>query len=167
MKARYSYPLLFLLPSAMVAFLTAFVVVGVGAGALWVFVYGDNTWPKSADAALMSVAVFAAAATLSLLLFASYSYGRSREPTGGLARRHVVWALVISILLPAVVFLRQWQIGNPGTIGPKADTLVCANFCTTNKFNASRPPQDGTCRCYGKNGQESLNISMNRVHSDE
>ena len=167
MRARYSYPLLFLLPSAMVAFLAAFIVVGAGAGVLWIFVYGDNTWPKSADTALMSLAVLAAAGTLSLLLFTSYSYGRSREPVGGLARRHVVWALVISIALPALVFLRQWQIGNMGTIGPKADTLVCADFCTTKKFNESRFPQDGTCRCYDKSGHEALNISMSQVHSGE
>jgi hypothetical protein len=117
MKARYSYPLLFLLPSAMVAFLAAIVVVGAGAGVLWIFVYGDNTWPKSADTALMSLAVAASAATLSLLLSISYSYGKNSESAGGLARRHVVWAILISILLPALVLLRQWQIGALGSAG--------------------------------------------------
>lgn len=53
MKARYSYPLLFLLPSAMVAVLAAFVVVAVGAGVLWLFVYGDNQWPESARTGLI------------------------------------------------------------------------------------------------------------------
>lgn len=117
MKARYSYPLIFLLPSAMVAFLAAFVVVGAGAGVLWIFVYGDNTWPKFANTALMSLAVVASAATLALLLYTGYSYGKKSESAGGLAKRHVVWAILISILLPALVLLRQWQISALGNAG--------------------------------------------------
>lgn len=114
MKARYSYPLLFLLPSTMAAFLAAVVVAGAGAGVLWIFVYGDDSWPDSASTALMSLAVIASVATLAILMFASYSYGKSREPARGLARQHIVWALGISILLPAVVLLHQWQVCNFG-----------------------------------------------------
>lgn len=79
MKARYSYPLLFLLPSLMVALLVAVVVVGAGAGVLWIFVYGDNTWPEVANTALTTLAVVAAAATLASLLYAGYAYGKRRE----------------------------------------------------------------------------------------
>lgn len=114
MKTRYSYPLLFLLPSVMVAFLVAFVVVVAGAGVLWIFVYGDDPWPESSGTALMSLAVIASAATLASLMFASYSYGKSREPSGGMAGRHVACGVGISILLPALVLLHQWQVGNLG-----------------------------------------------------
>lgn len=117
MKARYSYPLLFLLPCTVVALLAAFVVVGAGAGVLWIFVYGDNTWPKAAGTALMSIAVASSAATLALLLYAGYSYGKNSESAGGLARRHVVWAILFSILLPALVLLREWQVGAFGGAG--------------------------------------------------
>ena len=114
MKTRYSYPLLFLLPSAMVAFLVGIVVVGAGAGVLWIFVYGDNPWPKSSDTALVSLAVIASAATLASLIFASYSYGKNREPSGGMAGWHIAWGVGVSILLPALVLLHQWQVGNLG-----------------------------------------------------
>ena len=114
MKTRYSYPLLFLLPSAMVAFLVAIVVIGTGAGVLWIFVYGDNSWPESSGTALMSLAVIASVATLAFLLFTGYSYGKNREPSGGMAGRHVAWGVGISILLPALVLLHQWQVGNLG-----------------------------------------------------
>ena len=114
MKTRYSYPLLFLLPSAMVAFLVAFAVVGAGAGVLWIFVYGDNSWPESSSTVLMTLAVIASATTLASLMRASYSYGKQREPSGGMARRHVAWAVGISLLLPALVLLHQWQVGNLG-----------------------------------------------------
>lgn len=114
MKTRYSYPLLFLLPSAMVAFLVAFVVVGAGAGVLWIFVYGDKPWPETSGIALMSLALIASAATLALLMRASYAYGKNREASGGMAGRHVAWCVGISILLPALALLHQWRVGNLG-----------------------------------------------------
>lgn len=111
-KARYSYPLLFLLPGAMVALLAAFVVAGAGAGVLWLFVYGDNPWPKSAGSALMILATAVSALTLAGLVAAAYSFGKKREAAGGLSRRHVVMAAGVTILLPALALLHQWQVGN-------------------------------------------------------
>lgn len=46
MKARYSCVLVFLLPSAMDAALAAIVLTAAGAAVLWIFVYGDDPWPK-------------------------------------------------------------------------------------------------------------------------
>jgi hypothetical protein len=114
MKARLAYPLLFLLPSAMAAFLSAFVAAGVAAGILWLFVYGDNTWPQAAGNAVMGFAVVVSIAVLAMLLFASYSFGKRREASGGLARRHVAFAIIVSVLLPALALLHQWQVGNLG-----------------------------------------------------
>ena len=68
MKARYGYPLLLLLPSAMLAALAAIVVVAVGAGVLWIFVYGDDPWPASANTLLMALAAVASVTTLLALL---------------------------------------------------------------------------------------------------
>lgn len=117
MKARYSYPLLFLLPSAMAALLVAAVVVGAGAGVLWIFVYGDNPWPKSAETALMILATAVSALTLVVLIAAAYSFGKKRELAGGLSRRHIVVAASISVLIPALVLFHQWQVGNLGPAG--------------------------------------------------
>jgi uncharacterized membrane protein len=114
MKPRFAYPLLFLLPSAMVAFLSGFIAAGAGGGILWVFVYGDNSWPRAASNAVMALAVVVAVAMLVTLLFASYSFGKAREVAGGLAKAHVALALAISVLLPALVLLHQWQVGNLG-----------------------------------------------------
>ncbi len=114
MKVRFLYPLMFLIPSAMAAILIGFVAAGAGAGILWIFVYGDNTWPQAAETVVMAFAALASAATLTMLAAASYAFGKRREATGGLARRHVVLALAFSILLPALALLHQWQVGNLG-----------------------------------------------------
>lgn len=117
MKARYSYPLLFLIPSAMVAAANAVVVAGVGAGVLWLFVYGDSAWPESARAVLTVFALVAAVLTLVMLLHASYRFGRRREAAGGLRPSHVLLAIALSLALPLLAVLHQWQVGNLGDRG--------------------------------------------------
>jgi hypothetical protein len=98
----------------MAAFLSAFVAAGAGAGILWLFVYGDRTWPQAANNAIMGFAVFASIGTLVLLLFVGYSFGKSHETSAGLTRRHVAFAIAISVLLPALALLHQWHVGNLG-----------------------------------------------------
>ena len=115
MKARFAYPLVFLLPSAMAAIVLAVVAGAATGGILWLFVYGDNGWPAAADHAVVAFAGLVAAGILLTLLFASYSFGKARESTGGLSMWHVALAAVVSVLLPALVLLHQWQIGNLGT----------------------------------------------------
>ena len=114
MKARFAYPLAFFIPSAMAAFLSAFVMGGAAGGILWLFVFGDDPWPGGADKALMTLVTLVAATTLAALLFASYSFGKTREVHGGLSRRHLALACAISVLLPALALLYEWQVGNIG-----------------------------------------------------
>jgi hypothetical protein len=114
MKARFAYPLAFLLPSLMVAVISAVIVGAAAGGVLWLFVYGDNTWPDTAETVVMSLVGLVAAATLGALLFASYSFGKARELTSGMSKRHLVLAAVVSVLLPLLVLLHQWQVGNLG-----------------------------------------------------
>jgi hypothetical protein len=116
-KARYSYPLLFLLPSAMIAVLAAFVVVGAGAGVLWIFVYGDDPWPESTNSVLMAIATITSVLTFATLVALSYFFGKNRETKGSLCRSHAVVALGVSVGFPLLVALHQWQVGNIGSNG--------------------------------------------------
>jgi hypothetical protein len=81
---------------------------------LWIFVYGDNPWPTSASTLLMVLAVAASVITLLALVFAAYIFGKNREATGGPSARHIVIAATASVLIPALVLLQQWQVGNLG-----------------------------------------------------
>lgn len=107
MKARFSYPLVFLLPCAVTAAMAGVVVAGIGAGVLWLFIYGDNSWPDTAEKVVMALAAVVAAASFATLVSASYFYGRRRESSGGLSKWHVVVALAFTILLPALWAFRQ------------------------------------------------------------
>lgn len=112
MKARYSYPLLFLLPSAMAAAAVALLVVAVGSGVLWIFVFGDDPWPSAANTALTSAAACTAIVTFVWLLTLTYRTGKRRESAGGLHRSHALLALGLSVGLPFLALLHQWQVGN-------------------------------------------------------
>jgi hypothetical protein len=114
MKARHSYPLLFLLPSAMLAAGVLVFVAAAGAGVLWIYVYGDNEWPASARSALMWLASICAASSFLALIAASYRFGKAREASGGVSRSHMRWALGLSLGLPLLALLHQWQVGNLG-----------------------------------------------------
>jgi RsiW-degrading membrane proteinase PrsW (M82 family) len=114
-KARYSYALLFLLPNAMMAFLAGVILAAAGAGVLWIFVYGDSPWPESANTALMTAAVATSASLLAALVALSYRFGKNQETKGGLRRSHALVAVSVSILLPLLVLLHQWQVGNIGS----------------------------------------------------
>lgn len=114
MRARFAYPLLFLLPSAMAAGLVAFAVGGAFAGMLWLYAYGDNRWPDSAGVLLAACLAAAFVITLAALVGGAYAFGRQREAAGGLAKRHIVLAAAASLVLPAIALLHQWKVGNLG-----------------------------------------------------
>ena len=113
-KARYAYPLLFLAPIAMLGIIVAALAVAAGAGVLWIFVYGDHPWPASANTALMAPAVLIGLGVIVGLTVAAYRVGKARESRGGLPRGHMLAALGLSIGLPLLVLLHQWQVGNLG-----------------------------------------------------
>lgn len=115
MKARFSYPLVFLLPCAMLASIAAFVSIGVGAGVAWLFIHGDNSWPDAAERIIMALSVVVALTSFATLVSASYFYGKRQESLGGLSKWHATVAVVTAIVLPALVLLRQYQIGVLGS----------------------------------------------------
>lgn len=112
MKARYSYVLLFLPPSILAAFMVTFIVIAVGGGLLWIYVYGDNVWPQSALNTLMAIALTATALTLATPVALSYSFGKRQEAKGGLSRSHMRVAVFASVGLPLLMLMHQLYVGN-------------------------------------------------------
>jgi hypothetical protein len=99
----------------MLASIAAVVSVGVGAGVAWLFIYGDNSWPDLAERIIMALSVAVALTSFTALVSASYFYGKRQESLGGLSKWHVTGAVATAIFLPALVLLRQYQIGALGS----------------------------------------------------
>src|SRR5688500_1255997 len=110
MRRRHLYVLLFSVPSLFAALLAGLAVFGAAAGALWLFVYGDQAWPSVAGNILVALFVVMAAATWGVLIWAAYAAGRRAEARESLNRAHVLGAALATIALPLLLLLYQWRV---------------------------------------------------------
>lgn len=158
MKRRYLYLLLFALPALLAAVIISITLFGATAGALWLFVFGDNTWPASVNNLLTAMFFLVGIALWLALLSAAYRVGRRQEQHEALNTRHVAVAVGATLLMLLVAAAHQWSVGN---IGPKSDSLVCAEHCQSKGFAGSgMPPRDSgdrTCSCFDAQGREFVN----------
>jgi hypothetical protein len=161
MRRRHSYLLLFVVPAALCAAMAAVLVVGAAAGAMWIFVYGDNPWPAAAEVTLASLAGLAFVATFSALLSIAYRVGRAQEERANFNYAHWRLALGSCALLVLIAVGYQWKVGN---VGPRSEGEVCADFCTLRGFNgSSMPPRNSglsTCICVDGKGRGAVTASI-------
>lgn len=154
MRRRTLYLLMFAVPAALVALVAALAAFGAVAGALWLFVYGDEPWPAAAQALLVGGFAVTAIACWLALVRVAHSVGRGQEASAGLNRRHVGVAVGGTALLAGLIALHQWSVGN---IGAPSDGLRCMDWCRGEGFDASAmPARDSgrrTCQCLDANGR--------------
>lgn len=160
MKRRYVYALIYAVPAFIVAAIVTVVVTVAIAGILWLFVYGDHPWPSFVDRYSPIFIVAVLATTWLALLSAVLAWGKRQEARASFDMKHVYFAAGATLSLVLLVLVQQRSVGN---IGPQPDVIVCSDFCTARKFQASRFPQDGTCGCYDTNGKEALRVPMSRI----
>lgn len=158
------YPLVYAVPALMVAAIAMVVATVAIAGVLWVFVFGDDTWPSFVrDLAPVFMATVLGIGWL-VLLAVAYRRGRQEEARGAFDRKHLLVSAGAAAGLVLLVLLHQRSVGN---IGPRSDSLACNVYCSDKGFAASRFPQDGTCRCMRVTGPEVLNVPMDDVRAAE
>ena len=167
MKKRHTYVLFFAIPAFLASLIVAGLVLGAGAGALWLFVFGDNPWPSAAGNALAVGFILAFAACWIGLLSAAYAAGKKHEDSPGFDAR-VVWASSgATALLVLLVVAHQRSVGN---LGPKDDGTLCSAFCQARGHSGSgMPPRnsgDTTCSCYDAQGREAVKAPIEKVREE-
>ena len=159
MQRRYLYVLLFGIPALLGAVIATTLLFGAVAGALWLFVFGDNPWPASTDALLGAALVAVCIALWLSLLAVAYGVGRKQEARAALNPRHAMAAAGITAMLVMLVVSQQWSVGN---LGPPSDGARCADFCRDKGFAGSgMPPRDAgtpSCSCYDEKGSEAIKV---------
>jgi hypothetical protein len=152
-RRRHLYVLLWAIPTLLASLIGAAVVLAAAAGALWLFVLGDNPWPTAAEVALTGTFVLVLLVLWGTLLAAAWAVGRQQESAPRLNAAHVAAAAGVTVLLGAFVALRV-----AGPMGPKSDGEICSDMCQAQGFSASGMPPtntgDRTCTCYGEKGAE-------------
>ena len=158
---RHVYVLLFVVPALLVSIIAAALTLAASAGALWLFVYGDDPWPDTANVLLGAIFLLVAAALGLALLSVAYTVGRQQEGEPSLNKRHVALSLGATVVLAAIIIVRLVGLN---VAGARSDSVVCADLCRSEGFTASGlPPRDSgdrTCSCYDAQGQEVRRVTL-------
>ena len=165
MKKRYIYTILFGVPGLLISAILALIVAGTAAGALWIFVFGDNPWPASVEKILpiMILAVFLVVWTA--ILAAGFFIGKRLERDPVFNKGHILVSIgvIIAFLLGFGFF--QLRIGN---IGPRSEGLLCSDYCRQKGYSAnSESPQNAgnrECSCLDQFGDEILTVPMESLN---
>jgi hypothetical protein len=164
MKKRYLYALLFGVPGLLGSGLVSLFLLGVLWGLLWIYVFGDNSWPTSAESivSLSFVLVFFVLWLGSIS--AGYAIGKRLETDPGVNKMHILVSGLVTAVMIALILVQQWSVGN---LGPKSDALLCSDFCSHQGYSASGMPPansgDRTCSCYDGSGKEVLKIPLKQI----
>ena len=161
MQKRYLYSLLFAVPGLFLALIVAFLVFGAAAGFLWLFAFGDNSWPESSDNVLTLLML----ATFLVLWIGSVSAGfvtgQKLETEPKLNKKHVMISVGLTIAPILFMVFHQLSVGNLGSL---TDSQLCRDFCMEKGYAGSgMPPKnsgDSRCFCYDDSGQEVLRVPI-------
>lgn len=164
MRKRYLYAFLFAVPGFFVALIIASLLFGAAAGFLWIFVFGDNSWPSATEKILPILLI------LSFLLLwigsavAGYATGKKLEFEAGLNRKHILVSVVLTVVPILFIVLHQVRVGN---IGPKSDGQLCRDFCREKGYAMSGMPPEisgpRSCFCYDAEGHVILNVPIENL----
>ncbi|HER35504.1 MAG: hypothetical protein JXJ30_02515 [Halothiobacillaceae bacterium] len=161
MKKRFIYMLLFLVPGLFVSLLITVAVLGVAYGALWLFVFGDSTWPTWPEQVLSGLMPTMFFGLWVIAMVGGYAVGKRLEATPGFDVRHVWLSLAATLLPIGIALLHQLSIGN---LGPKSDSERCSEYCSEHGYQSSGMParQSGeqTCICHGSFGEAEITVPI-------
>lgn len=161
MKKRTIYTLLFLVPGLFVSLLITFSVFAGVYGALWLFVFGDNTWPDWTTRVAPALMLVVFSSIWIGAIVTGFLVGKKMEAAPGFDIRHL-WISLGATLLPIVIMLlHQLSVGN---LGPKSDGQLCSEYCSALGYDMSNmSPRDlgeQTCSCLGPKGEEEVTLSI-------
>ena len=162
MKRRHLYVVLFAVPALLASVVAAAMLLAAAAGALWLFVFGDDPWPAAANSFLGLLFGVAAAGIWVALLTIAYGVGAGEEQRPTLNVGHVALSIGLTIVLAALIAMRVTGVSFFG--GQPSDDVRCADRCRAEGFGGSgMPPRDSgdrTCTCYDAEGREARRIRL-------
>jgi hypothetical protein len=160
-KKRVIYSILFGIPGLLISAYITFVVAGITAGALWLFVFGDNPWPAAVDTLFPFSLILVFLTGWFAWIALGFGIGKHLEPNPVLNRKHILVSLAVTLIPILLLVYYQWSVGN---IGPKSEGERCSAYCSLKGYSASSlPPQNAgerTCSCLDPFGVEKIKIPL-------
>lgn len=161
LKKRYIYAFLFGAPGFFLSLIISILVFGVTAGIFWLYIFGDDPWPRVAERILPASFILTFLVLWIGAIITGFITGKALEREPALNKNHVVVSAIATIAPIALLVFHQFRVGN---IGPKPASIRCSELCLAKGFVASgTPPRDSgvmTCSCFNQYGQEAVKIPM-------
>ena len=156
-----------MVPATITAALISIAIFGIAAGALWIFVLGDDPWPDSAGIGMGLVSASVFVTVLAILLKAAYEAGKKQEAASNLKLIHVGFSAAATLVLTVLIIVQQYSVGN---LGKPSFSVMCADYCRAEGFNISRmPPKEqgaSLCSCLDNSGSEVIKVSLDTINKN-
>jgi hypothetical protein len=167
MKKRYIYSLLFGIPGLGISLVLSFLVFWVMVGFLWIYVFGDDSWPASTQNILPLLFFLTFLLLWIVSIAAGYRTGKKLEFDPVLNKKHMAVSFISTIVPLCLILFHQLQTGH---IGPPSDSELCSDFCVQNGFSVSgmapRNSGERKCICFDESGQETISASIESILLD-
>lgn len=167
MKKRYLYSLLFGIPGLFVAGIISIGLFAAVTGLLWIYVFGDDPWPRYAEQVLSTLFVLTVLTFWLATIVMGYVIGRKLEKDPGVRRSHILVSAGLTLLFLLLMLIQQWNAGN---LGPQSASAQCSDFCAMHGYSGSGTPPEFTgdriCSCYDGSGNEVLRIPLDHLDPD-
>lgn len=164
MKKRYIYSLLFGIPGLFVAGMISILVFGLLSGVLWIYVFGDNPWPASAETVISILFVLMFLVLWAGFIFTGYLIGRRLESNPVSTGSHILISAGLTLAFLLLMVIYQFGMGN---FGPQPDSVRCSDFCMKHGYSGSAMPPENSgeriCSCYDDAGNETLRIPLDHL----
>ncbi|MCK9352325.1 MAG: hypothetical protein WCT49_04620 [Candidatus Paceibacterota bacterium] len=150
MNKKFSYLLLYGVPGSIISLILSGLVSGGILGILWLFVFGDDSWPAWVEYAIIIVFLATFLTSWIFIVQAGYSAGKKMDSEGRTAfsRKHILISSAITAFFLLMVLLHQSLVGNIGS----SDDLACENTCSAKGYSgSSESPKDSgirKCECF-------------------
>ena len=159
MNKKILYLLLYGIPGLIIALLAAVLMAGSLGGGFWIFLFGDNPWPKWTEYLLIGCAIAVFIVIWAAALVLGYKKGKEQKVNEKINPKHIFISAGVVAILILGIFLHQYSVGS---IGPKPDSVRCSDFCNFKGYtiNSIPPSEDGDnirdfCVCLDENGKET------------
>lgn len=166
MKKPVQYAILFAVPGMVISFLVAYLATGMLLGFLWLFVFGDSSWPDWLTLVVPILTLCIFIVSIASITFWGYCTGKQLAHQKQINRKHIFYSFLATI---TPVFLFMWQQARIS--GGNTPSLTCSDYCQSRGYSASSVPPAisglNTCSCLGDQGETELTVELDNIMGSE
>lgn len=162
MKQSFLYGILFAIPGIVISLLVTYLSTGMIFGFLWLFVFGDNSWPDWVAFIIPIVSICIFLITLAVITTWGHQTGIKLEEKPKYNLKHIFYSIIATVI-PVLIF--AFLLTEPAR--KNTPSLICSDYCQTKGYSTSSTPPKNTglttCNCLDDNGANEITIELDDI----